>query len=116
MLPPWLKRCTKEVSDDTPRSSPDGILARIPSQPARDERTNVRHVLLRLPTASVFCGKSPQNNPLTDHSRTTRRGSRAGLPGAPRERAQQLCQNTEFEIGRHQDILQVSGVSATVLP
>src|SRR4051794_38870627 len=63
MLPPWLKRCTKEVSDDTPRSPTDAILARISSQPARDERANVRHVLLRLPTARVFCGKSPQNNP-----------------------------------------------------
>src|SRR5690242_17668821 len=115
MLPPWLRRCTKEVSDDTPRSPTDGVLARISPQPARDERANVRHVLLRLPVARFFCGKSPQNNPLTDHDRTTRRGSRAGLPGVPRERAQQLRQNTEFEIGRHQDILQVSGVPATIL-
>ena len=63
--PKLLGDVAAEVIDDTTGSSSDGILARIHSRPSRDERTDLRNVLLCFSAAGMFCSRPPKDNCIT---------------------------------------------------
>src|SRR5207249_2831014 len=114
--PEPLRLCIEEVSDDTPRPPSYAVFVRIPSQATRHERSDFRHLRLRLSTFDMFRCPPPEDDSIGTRDRTTRCNPCTGFPRTPRKGARELRQNTQFQAGRYQDLLPFPGIPAPVLP